>query len=187
MLPISNQAEWARTTHDNSWSWERFPPLFKRSKDHGRGGYAHHGSGGELKVEQQRLRCDILDQFQTAAEVAGIPRTVDLNTGNNSGSGKLEVTQRHGIHWNPLKPFLRAGMHRSNPHFTTDALINRLTLDGSRVRSVEFVRGTESFEAAGSIETILAAGAIGSPVILESSRIGDADRLRTWASSRKST
>jgi choline dehydrogenase-like flavoprotein len=81
--------EWAGLTGDRSWSWERVLPLFKRSEDHWRGGDAHHGSGGELRVEEQRLHWDILDRFADAAVEAGIPRTADFNTGDNFGSGKF--------------------------------------------------------------------------------------------------
>jgi choline dehydrogenase len=101
--------EWARLTGDDSWRWERVLPLFKRSEDHWRGGDAFHGSGGELRVEEQRLRWDILDRFADAAEQAGIPRSHDFNTGDNTGSGKFEVTQRRGVRWNAVKAFLRCG------------------------------------------------------------------------------
>ena len=89
--------EWARLTGDASWCWDEVLPLFKRSEDHWRGGDAYHGSGGELRVERQRLRWDILDRFADAAEQAGIPRTEDFNTGDNTGSGKFEVNQRRGV------------------------------------------------------------------------------------------
>jgi choline dehydrogenase len=56
-------------------------------------------------------------------------------------------------------------------------LINRLSFQGSRVSGVEFSVGGESLSASARIETVLAAGAIGSPAILQRSGIGDADRL----------
>jgi choline dehydrogenase len=48
--------------------------LFKRCENHWRGDDAYHGSGGELRVEEQCPRWDILDRFTDAAEQAGIPR-----------------------------------------------------------------------------------------------------------------
>ena len=76
--------EWAQLTGDASWSWDHVLPLFKRSEDHWRGGDDVHGSGGELRVEQQRLRWDVLDRFADAAEQAGIARTDDFNRGDNA-------------------------------------------------------------------------------------------------------
>ena len=172
--------EWARLTGDDSWSWERVLPLFKRSEDHWRGGDAFHGRGGELRVEKQRLRWDILDRFAEAAEQAGIPRVDDFNTGDNTGSGKFEVTQRSGVRWNAVKAFLRPVIKRPNLHIVTGALIDRLTFTGSRVTGVEFSLGGESLHASARIETVLAAGSIGSPPILQRSGVGHAGQLSAY-------
>ena len=171
--------EWARLLHDESWSWQRVLPFFKRSEDHWRGADTHHGSGGELRVEQQRLRWDILDHFATAAEQAGIPRTDDFNTGDNAGSGKFEVTQRRGVRWNAAKAFLRPALRRSNLRIVTAALIDRLTFAGSRVTGVKFSLNGKHLHATAGIEAVLAAGAIGSPSILQRSGIGDAEYLQS--------
>ncbi len=169
--------EWAQLCGDASWRWENVLPIFKRSEDHWRGGDAHHGSGGELRVEQQRLRWDILDRFAEAAEQAGIPRTDDFNTGNNEGSGKFEVTQRRGIRWSASRAFLRPALKRPNLRVVTGALIDKLRIDGTRVTGVEFSLGGEALYASARAETLLAAGAIGSPAILQRSGIGDAHKL----------
>jgi choline dehydrogenase len=169
--------EWASLTGDRSWSWERVLPLFKRSEDHWRGGDLHHGSRGELRVEQQRLRWDILDRFADAAEEAGIAPTADFNTGDNTGCGKFEVTQRRGVRWNAVKAFLRPVLKRANLRIATGALIDRLSLDGLRVTGVEFSLDGEPMQAAARVEVILAAGSIGSPAILQRSGIGDCGRL----------
>jgi choline dehydrogenase len=169
--------EWAGLARDPSWSWTQVLPLFKRSEDHWRGGDAHHGSGGELRVEEQRLRWDILDRFAEAAEQAGIPRTADFNTGDNAGSGKFEVTQRRGVRWNAVKAFLRPVLKRANLKVVTGALIDRLSLEGSRAAGITFTLGGETMLASARVETLLAAGAIGSPAILQRSGIGDGRRL----------
>jgi len=173
--------EWASLCGDNSWSWQQVLPVFKRSEDHWRGGDAFHGSSGELRVEEQRLRWDILDRFADAAEQAGIPRSADFNTGDNTGSGKFEVTQRRGWRWSAARAFLRPVQKRSNLRIVTGALIERLSFEGvqgsPKVTGVEFVLNNEKLQATARIETILAAGAIGSPTILQRSGIGDKSRL----------
>jgi choline dehydrogenase len=169
--------EWARLTGDDSWSWNRVLPIFKRSEDHWRGGDAYHGSGGELRVEEQRLRWDILDRFAEAAEQAGIPRTADFNTGDNTGSGKFEVTQRRGVRWNAVKAFLRPAAKRPNLRVVTGALIERLHCEGGRVGGVEFGLDGARQHASARLETVLAAGSIGSPAILQRSGIGNARQL----------
>jgi choline dehydrogenase len=47
--------EWAALTGDSGWSWEQVLPVFKRTEDHWRGADEFHGTGGEWRVEQQRL------------------------------------------------------------------------------------------------------------------------------------
>ncbi len=169
--------EWASLTGDDSWRWEAVLPLFRRSEDHWRGGDAFHGSGGELRVEEQRLRWDILDRFAEAAEEAGIPRTPDFNTGNNEGSGKFEVTQRRGVRWSAARAFLKPVLHRPNLRVVTGALIDRLTFEGTRITGVECLLDGQRTQATAKRETLLAAGAIGSPAILQRSGIGDGEQL----------
>ena len=169
--------EWASLTGDDSWSWEHVLPLFKRSEDHWRGGDTYHGNDGELRVEEQRLRWDILDRFADAAEQAGIPRSADFNTGDNTGCGKFEVTQRRGVRWNAVRAFLKPALKRPNLRVVTGALIDQLSFEQSRVAGIEFSLGGEPMLASARIETVLAAGSIGSPTILQRSGIGDARRL----------
>ena len=171
--------EWAHLSGDDSWRWDAVLPLFRRSEDHWRGGDAFHGSGGELRVEEQRLRWDILDRFADAAEQAGIPRTADFNTGDNYGSGKFEVTQRRGVRWSAARAFLRPVLKRPNLRVVTGALIDRLTFAGTRATGVEFLLDGERLHATAGAETVLAAGSIGSPTILQRSGIGDSEQLRT--------
>jgi choline dehydrogenase len=169
--------EWASLSGDDSWNWEHVLPLFRRSEDHWRGGDAYHGKGGELRVEEQRLRWDILDRFAESAEQAGIPHSADFNTGDNTGCGKFEVTQRRGMRWNAVRAFLRPALNRPNLRVVTGTLIDRLSFTASRVTGVEFSFGGEQLLASARIETVLAAGSIGSPTILQRSGIGDARRL----------
>jgi choline dehydrogenase len=169
---------WAELSGDPSWSWDRVLPVFRKAEDHWRGGDACHGSGGELRVEQQRLRWDILDRFADAAEQAGIPRSGDFNTGDNTGSGKFEVTQRRGLRWSAARAFLRPALRRPNLRVVTGAVIDRLALRDRRVGGVEFQLGERRMRAGSRIETVLAAGSIGTPMILERSGIGDGARLQ---------
>lgn len=169
---------WARTSGDPAWTWERVLPVFRRSEDYWRGADALHGAGGELRVEPQRLRWDILDRFAEAAEQAGIPRIPDFNRGNNFGVGRFEVNQRRGVRWNARKAFLRPAMNRPNLTVVTGALSDRVWFEGKRAGGVEFFLAGEKRRAAARVETVLAAGSIGTPNMLERSGIGAGPRLR---------
>jgi choline dehydrogenase len=160
------------------WGWNDVLPVFKRSEDYHLGADAAHGAGGEWRVERQRLSWEILDAFREAMAEAGIPKIGDFNRGDNEGSGLFEVNQRRGVRWNASKAFLRPAMKRRNLAVLTDAQALRLRLEGRRVAGVEFSRGGEEMFAGARVETVLAAGAIGSPQILQLSGIGPGALLR---------
>jgi choline dehydrogenase len=160
------------------WGWNEVLPVFKRSEDYHLGADAAHGAGGEWRVERQRLSWEILDAFREAMAEAGIPKIGDFNRGDNEGSGLFEVNQRRGVRWNASKAFLRPAMGRRNLAVLTDAQALRLRLEGRRVAGVEFSRGGEEMFAGARVETVLAAGAIGSPQILQLSGIGPGALLR---------
>jgi choline dehydrogenase len=173
--------EWARLTGDDSWSWNSVLPVFKASEDHWRGSSTMHGAGGEWRVEKQRLRWDILEAFEAAANQMGIPRTEDFNGGNNLGTGSFEVNQRRGVRLNASKAFLRPVMKRPNLTVITGAHIDALQFDEAdprRVTGVTFFTDDGVRQASARAEVVLAAGALGSPRILQHSGIGPASLLR---------
>lgn len=154
------------------WGWDDVLPVFKRSEDQARGADDLHGSGGEWRVEQQRLSWDILDAFQEAAHQAGIPKTDDFNRGDNEGCGYFQVNQRKGVRWNTAKAFLRPAMERPNLTVLTHAQAKQLILEGRRASGVEFWHKEVLSKARARGEVILATGAVGSPQLLQLSGIG---------------
>ena len=167
---------WAEFAGDPAWRWDACLPYFKRHEDHWRGADDWHGAGAEWRVERQRLSWEILDAFAAAAREAGIPATDDFNCGDNEGVGYFEVNQRRGVRWNTSKAFLRPAAGRANLELATDTLVTRLLLDGDPPRAV----GVELRPAAGGAprlvraarEVVLAAGAVGTPQLLQLSGIG---------------
>lgn len=171
---------WADATGDDGWRWDNVLPLFKRSEDHFAGGTEFHGSGGEWRVEKQRLSWRVLDSFADAAEQIGIPRTDDFNRGDNFGIGYFEVNQRRGVRWSAAKGFLRPASQRPNLTIITGASVSHLTFEGKRCTGVVYHGNNQEFEALARVETILAAGAVNSPHLLEVSGIGDGARLQSF-------
>lgn len=159
------------------WGWEDVLPYFLKSEDNAVSSGDLHGTGGEWRIEAPRLRWDILDAFQTAAAQAGIPKTLDFNKGNNHGCGYFQVNQRSGWRVSSAKAFLRPALNRPNLKVETHAVAQRLLLNGMRVTGVAYTQKGQPREAFGGKETILAAGAIGSPQLLMLSGIGPAMHL----------
>jgi choline dehydrogenase len=161
--------EWAALTGNSAWRWDNVLPHFKKAEDYWKGADAVHGAGGEWRVEQQRLSWSILDRFAEAAVEAGIPNTADFNAGDNLGVSQFEVNQKRGTRWSSVRGFLDPIRNRPNLDIVTGALSNKLVIQGNRIRGIEFLR----------IETVLSAGAIGSPAILQRSGIGDPALLQS--------
>ena len=172
---------WAETTGDASWSWDQVLPLFIKSEDHHGGANPTHGSGGEWRVEKQRLSWQILDAFRDAADQVGIRKVSDFNGGDNAGCAYFEVNQKRGIRWNTAKAFLKPVAARENLTIMTGCHVERLIIEqteqGAVCRGVEFTGGGRAFRADARRETVLAAGAIGSPQILQLSGVGPAGAL----------
>ncbi|PXX44897.1 GMC family oxidoreductase [Undibacterium pigrum] len=174
--------QWAELTGDDSWRWEHVLPLFKKSEDHHGGDAEFHGKGGEWRVEKQRLSWEILDAFRNAAAEVGIPKSDDFNRGNNEGCGYFDVNQKRGVRWNAAKAFLKPAAGRPNLTIMTGCHVQKLVIrndeQGKRCTGVEFTGGGRNWFAESMKETVLAAGAIGSPQILQLSGIGDAAHLQ---------
>ncbi|GLK43633.1 MULTISPECIES: GMC family oxidoreductase [Novosphingobium] len=159
------------------WGWDDVLPYFTRAEDHYEGASAFHGDGGEIRVEKQRLRWDILEAFRDACGQHGIPHSTDFNTGDNEGAGFFQVTQRGGWRWSAADAFLKPVRSRSNLKVETGAVVDRVIVEAGRAVGVAYSVGNQQRVALTPGEVVLAAGAIGSPAILERSGIGDAARL----------
>ena len=159
------------------WGWDDVLPYFLKSEDHHGGKSELHGTGGEWKVQKQRLKWPILHAVQDGAREFGILPREDFNDGSNEGSGFFEVNQSGGFRWNTVRGFLRPALKRPNLRVMTVAVTDRLLLDGKRVSSVRFRHRGRAMEARARREVLLAAGSINSPKLLELSGIGRGDVL----------
>lgn len=188
---------WAKLSGEEEWNWDNSLRDFKAHEDHYKlddgadpetGDNMRfsdvHGTGGEWRIEKQRLRWDVLDSFAEAAVQTGVRRTDDFNTGDNAGVGYFDVNQRSGWRWNTSKAFLRPAKSRPNLTVWTEAQVEKLTFakgssgtplcDGALVN-----RNGRSIAVKALKEVVLSAGAVNSPQILQLSGIGPADLLKT--------
>ena len=166
-----------RQLGNTGWAWDDVLPYFKKSEDFADGADDLHGCDGELRVENARVRWEILDAFRDAAEQVGIPKTNDYNAGNYEGSAYFQVTQRRGVRWSTATAFLKPAAQRPTLRVLTNAQVKRVRLDGKRAVAVEFWQGETLTSADARREVIVAAGAIGSPQILQLSGVGPAALL----------
>ncbi len=160
------------------WGWDDVLPFFKRHQDHFLGASAAHSTGGEWRIDAPRVRWDILDAFRAAAQEAGIKSIPDFNTGDNEGCCVFHVNQKRGRRWSAARGFLKPVLKRQNLRLETDALVEAVVLEGQRAAGVRWHRGGQQRFARCRGEVILAAGAIGSVVLLKTSGIGPGAELQ---------
>jgi choline dehydrogenase len=163
---------------NRGWSWQEVLPLFKSLEDYERGAVDGYGAGGEVRIEDPRVRWEIIDAWREAAAECGIPPVKVFNRGDNFGCAYFQMNQKRGRRWSATNAFLRPVMHRANLTVMTQASVLRLNFKGRNCGGVDFLHRNEKFSVEARKETLLAAGAIGSPQLLQLSGIGNPDLLK---------
>ena len=172
----SDYDHWA-ALGNRGWSWDEVLPVFRQTEDYVHGADEFHGAGGELRVEERRVSWGILDAWREAAEECGIPKIAEFNRGDNFGNAYFQMNQRRGVRWSATKAFIRPVEGRPNLDIRLGAHTLGLQFDRSgdqpRATGVRLRLSDGSLqEVTASREVILAAGAIGSPQLLQLSGIG---------------
>jgi choline dehydrogenase len=202
MIHMRGQASdydlWAQATGDDRWRWggQDGPgetlAIYKQLEDYFGGADDWHGVGGEIRVERPRVRWKILDAWQAAAAQVGIAPIDEFNRGDNSGSAYFHVNQRRGRRWSMADAFLHPIAHRPNLTVYPRTRALRLLIDdqvcaGQRrgawttaahhATGVRLLRDSRILDVRAQREVILAAGAIGSPHLMQVSGLGPAELL----------
>jgi choline dehydrogenase len=180
MIHMRGQKEdwdhWA-SLGNRGWSWEEVLPLFRALEDYEGGPVDGYGTGGEVRVENPRVRWDIIDAFRDAAAECGIPPVRAFNTGDNFGCAYFQMNQRKGRRWSATRAFLRPALNRPNLKVVTGAHVTKLDFEARDCVGLQMRLSGETHGVRARRETILAAGAIGSPQILQLSGIGNSRQL----------
>ena len=171
--------QWA-ALGNRGWSWDEVLPVFQSVEDYQHGAVDTYGAGGELRVEDPRVRWEILDAWRAAAAECGIAPIKVFNTGDNTGCAYFQMNQKRGVRWSATKAFLRPVLHRKNLTVLTGAHVTGLQFEGRACTGVTFRAGRDARSATASREVILAAGAIGSPQILQLSGVGPGALLQQY-------
>lgn len=161
------------------WAAEDVMDSFHKLEDFAAGDLGFHGAGGEVRIEKQRLHWPLLDAIADAAAAAGIPKRASITTSDTDGVGYFSVTQKRGLRWSAATAFLRPANKRTNLTVVTNAVTQRILFEGRRAIGVAYLDGRTLKTARANASVILAAGAIGSPHLLEVSGVGDAARLKS--------
>lgn len=161
------------------WSFDDVLPYFRKAEDNERGADDLHGAGGPLAVSDARDRHPLAQAYIEAAQQCGFPRNDDFNGETQEGAGLYQTTMRDGLRWSAAKGYLKPARKRPNMQIVSDALTSRIIFDGQRASGVEYEADGETHVVSAAKEVILAAGAFGSPQLLQLSGVGPASLLQS--------
>ena len=164
--------DWA-AAGNSGWGWRDVLPLFKQTEHNERGADEFHGTGGPLNVAEVRSPHAASLAFVEAGFQAGHPRNPDFNGAAQEGVGLYQVTQKNGRRWSAARAYLDPATGRKNLTVIPKTHALRLVLDGKACAGVETSHDTLRARR----ETILCAGAFGSPQLLLLSGIGPREEL----------
>ncbi len=186
MIYVRGQAQdydnWARLGN-TGWAWDDVLTYFMRHEDQlalspDQFGDVHQ-RGGEWRIEKTESSWNILDAWGNAAEQIGIPTVDDFNRGHNEGSSYFHINQKAGRRWNSVRGFIKPILDRPNLTVVTYAMAQRLIIQGQQIQGVEILRNEVPMRLGARREVVLAAGAIGSPLLLQRSGIGAGTDLQS--------
>jgi choline dehydrogenase len=166
-------AAWERVAGPG-WAWQAVLPYFRRAErtDRRVSGHAETlGRDGPLSISLPRELNPLTRAWLEAARSLGMAELAQ-NADARDGVAPTLLTQRHGRRQSAADAYLRPAMRRANLLVRTGALVERVAFEGRRAVGVAYLHGRRRRFAAARAEVLLAAGAVGSPTILQRSGVG---------------
>ncbi|HEX6120423.1 MAG TPA: GMC family oxidoreductase N-terminal domain-containing protein [Dongiaceae bacterium] len=161
------------------WSYADLMPYFLRSEHYAPGASAWHATGGPLHLIRPSEPHPITLAYMAAGAEIGIAPTDDHNGAKMTGPCLNTLTIKDGRRQTVADAYLAPCLSRPNLRLIGRAHVHSLVMDGTRCRGVRISNGTDMRTVMAERGVILAAGTIGSPLLLLRSGIGPADELRT--------
>lgn len=153
------------------WGWDEIGRCFREMENHALGDDGVRGVGGPLDVSIQPHRSALTEAILASGEQMGLERRADINRPKQEGIGYTPATIRRGRRVSAASAFLKPIRGRRNLTVMTDALVTRVLFEERRAVGVEVRQGDRHVERRAA-ETILSAGAVESPKLLQISGVG---------------
>jgi choline dehydrogenase len=169
--------EWESLGADG-WAYRDCLPYFRKAETCAYGGDEYRGGDGPLHTcNGNEMANPLYQAFIDAGREAGYPLTADYNGYQQEGFGRMDMTVRDGVRCSAANAYLKPARSRANLRIEAGALSHRVLLQGKRAVGVEYEQDGIRRTALAAREVVLAAGAIGSPHLLQLSDIGPAGTL----------
>jgi choline dehydrogenase len=167
---------WAQLGN-RGWSFDDVLPYFKKTENWEGEENTWRGKRGPLSTSSMTEKPPLCQAVVAAGQEVGLAFREDVNSLPHGGIGYCQQTRRGRWRASAARAYLRPAMRRPNLEVVLNALVRRVVLDGRRALGIEYERGGTAHRVDAEREVILAAGAIGSPHILQLSGVGAPEQL----------
>ncbi|MEM0990331.1 MAG: GMC family oxidoreductase N-terminal domain-containing protein [Pseudomonadota bacterium] len=167
--------DWAEAGNPG-WGWDAVQPVFDQIEDVGDGRSAACGriSVADRSGDYHRIG----RSYMSAAHAAGLDAADPQCSHWQEGTAPYRLTTRKGLRDSAAQVFLKPARRRQGLSVRTGVLVDRIAFQGKRASAIHYSIGGRPDVAHARAGIILAAGAIGSPAILQRSGIGPGALLR---------
>jgi choline dehydrogenase len=145
-------------TGATGWTYDKLLPYFMRERRGSRSGLP--GMNGPLEVAPVQSRHPLSQALFDAVVAAGYPSTDDPSGAEPEGAGWYDTNIVRGVRQSAADAYLQPHLDRPKLTVVTDALVRKLTMEGTRCTGVEYEVDGEVRQARAVDEVVLTAGTI---------------------------
>ena len=168
---------WAQLGN-RGWAFDDVLPYFKKAENWEGDENEWRGKGGPMFTSRMTDIPPLCRAAIEAGKEIGLEYRDDVNSLPHGGIGYCQQTRGGRRRASAARTYLRPAMRRPNLEVVIKALVHRILFDGRRAIAVEYERGGMVHQVDANREVILAAGAVGSPHIMQLSGIGAPEHLK---------
>ena len=161
------------------WGWNTIGECYRKLEDNSLGADGVRGVGGPLHISPHPQPNALSEAVINAGVSLGLQRREDVNGLDQEGIGYVMRTIKDGVRVSAASAFLDPVRHRKNLVVQTKTFVEKVLFEGTRAVGIVCRQGDRHCEYRAARETILSAGSIQSPQLLQLSGIGPEDHLRS--------
>ena len=171
---------WCRSGN-KGWSYQDVLPYFRKDESFKSGGDdQYRGRDGGIPITTTSWRDDACESFIRGAVESGIPCNDDYNGSAQAGVGYCQSAIYRGKRWSASHGYLQPARKKYDVTILTGAVATRIVVEGKHAKGVEYLRtGSDEPKSVKSrLFTVISAGAVNSPKLLQLSGIGPGKLLQ---------